>query len=145
MFELEDVKNFKKIDDNLLEVVKVYLGKLEFDDSNPLEDFDLEIESVSFAFAEAHSDEWVDEGKYQYCNEYYQLVAFDKNKAKYPCEKSIVAKYDLCLDLAISRNGSYYSDWYYMYEKPSLFKVEVKTVPEIVIPEHEDVKRVYIK
>lgn len=98
-----------------------------------------DFDGINYALIEVYEDSISDEGKYQYGGEIYQLVEFDKAIASYPCEKSITKKFNLFVRENWSRSGSYFSDYYYEYEEPSLFSYEVTIVPEVVIPEHEEV------
>jgi len=139
--KLQEVKKLTKIDDELLSLVETHLAKLKFGDNNPIEEFEFSIENATFCFTESNFDGWDDQGKYQYMNQEYQLVCYDKTKAKYPCNASIVVEYDLGLNLPISRSGSYYSDYYYQYESPTLFKYTIEIIPEVIIPEHEEIRK----
>ena len=94
---------------------------------------------INYGLIEVGEQQVTDEGKYQYGGETYQLVEFDKTITSYPCDKSITKKFNLFVDEGWSRSGSYFSDYYYTYEEPSLFSYDVTIVPEVVIPEHEEV------
>ena len=97
-----------------------------------------EFNGINYGLIEVGEQPVTDEGKYQYGEETYQFVEFDKTITSYPCEKYIIKKFNLFVDEEWSRSGSYFSDYYYEYEKPSLFSYEVTIVPEVVIPEHEE-------
>ena len=94
---------------------------------------------INYGLIEVGEQLVTDEGKYQYGGETYQLVSFNSNKKSYPRNSNIIDKFNLFVDEDWSRSGSYFSEYYYTYEKPSLFSYDVTIVPEVVIPEHEEV------
>jgi len=107
--------------------------------SRNMEVLEFELNGLSYAFCEVKTDEIVSDGKYENGGNTYQLLEFDKTIISYPCTKSITNTYDLLVYVGFSRTGSYYTDWYYEYDKPELQRVKVATVPEEVIPEHDEV------
>ena len=109
------------------------------EDYSVCESLQFDFDGLDYALIEVYEDSISDEGKYQYGGEIYQLVEFDKAIASYPCEKSITKKFNLFVRENWTRSGSYFSDYYYTYEEPSLFSYDVTIVPEVVIPEHEEV------
>ena len=46
-----------------------------------------------------------------------------------------VKNFGIALTLCIIRSGSYFSDYYYEYEKPEVHKIVKKVIPEQIIPE----------
>ena len=150
MFTVNDVKNFKHIPDDLLEVVK---NKLEtwpdYNEHDKIErgEMDFEKDGVSYGYLYIDETSWDDEGKYQYQNITYQLVAYDSTNSEYsyPCDSNITDKFDLILTTPITRSGSYFSDYTYYYDKPQLSIVKIAQIPEQVIPAHEEVKLVDVK
>lgn len=73
-------------------------------------------------------DDWDDQGKYQYKYQTGILCECDDNW-------NTVKKFDIALTLCIIRSGSYFSDYYYEYEKPEVHKIVKKVIPEQIIPE----------
>lgn len=65
-----------------------------------------------------------DDGKYQYGAFNYQLM---QNKSPM----------NLFICVGFCRSGSYFTDYYYSYDKPEVCTVEIKYVPEVVIPAHK--------
>ena len=89
---------------------------------------------------EVGEDPIEDEGKYQNGGTYYQLVKYDNNIEPWPSDESILEKYDVQVYLTYYRSGSYFSDWNYNYDIPTLERITIVDVPEIVIPAHQEVK-----
>ncbi len=116
----------------LLKIIK----KLQENECS-FEDNGAKIEGISYGICEFREDAWIDEGKYQYTNETGRLCSFDENW-------NVIEKFDIYLDQPISRSGSYYSDWYYMYQPIEPFTIETVMIPEKIIPAHEELKRVYM-
>ena len=98
-----------------------------------------EFNGINYGLIEVGEQQVTDEGKYQYGGETYQFVSFNSNKKSYPRNSNIIDKFNLFVDEGWSRSGSYFSDYYYEYDCPSLFSYDVTIVPEVVIPEHEEV------
>ena len=150
MFTVNDVKNFKHIPADLLEVVK---NKLEmwpdYNENDKIErgEMDFKKDGVSYGYLYIGESSWDDEGKYQFQNITYQLVAYNPTHSEYsyPCDSNITDKFDLILTVPVTRSGSYFSDYTYYYDKPNLSIVEIENIPKQVIPAHEEVKIVDIK
>ena len=148
MFAVDDVKNFKHISDDLLDVVK---EKLEMwpsyseNDRIELGLMNFDKDGVSYGYVYIGETSWDDEGKYQYQDITYQLVAYDSDNKSYPCSDNIIDKFDLILTAPVTRCGSYFSEYNYYYDKPGLSIIEIEQVPEQVIPAHEEVKFVEVK
>jgi len=138
--KIEELKILKEVDVDLLDVINVNLkefNKTRDDEKDPLERFEFRLENIGFGFINRSESSWDDQGKYQYQELIGQLVAWDLNKQSYPCKASIVENYNLFGRVSCSRNGSYYSDYYYSYEQIQLFKYDIKHVEEVVIPAHD--------
>ena len=138
--EIAELKSLKEVDVDLLDVINANLkefNKNRNDEKDPLEKFEFHLENIAFGFINRSESSWEDEGKYQYQELIGQLVAWDLNKEGYPCKKSIVEEYNLFGKVSCGRSGSYYSEYYYTYEKIQLFKYDIKHVEEVVIPEHD--------
>lgn len=150
MITVDDVKKCKHVTDNLIDIVK---GKLETwpccSNENMIEcdEMDFEYDNVSYSYIELDESSWDDEGKYQFQDITYQLVSYDSTNSEYsyPCDDNIIDKFDLILTVPVTRSGSYFSDYNYEYDEPSLSIVEIENIPEQVIPAHEEVKIVDIK
>lgn len=142
-FEVEELKTLKEVARDLLDVVNANLtefNKNRDDEKDPLKKFEFHLENIGFAFINRYESSWEDAGKYQYQELIGQLVAWDFNKAKYPCNKSIVERYNLFSTVNCSRSGSYFSEYYYTYDEIHLFKYEIEHVEEVVIPAHDITK-----
>lgn len=148
MFTVNDAKNFKHVSDNLLEAVK---NKLEtwpnYCENDKIEhgEMDFENDGVFYGYLYIGETSWDDEGKYQYQDITYQLVAYDPENKSYPCSDNIIDKFDLILTVPVTRSGSYFSEYSYYYDKPGLSIVEIDHIPEQVIPAHEEVKFVEVQ
>jgi len=83
-----------------------------------------------FEIVEGDQDDWDDDGKYQYSNYVAQLVEIDDNFNE-------VKRYELYVREDVSRTGSYYTDYYYGYER-TIVEKHITEVPEEirVIPAH---------
>lgn len=150
MFTIDDVKKFKHVSDDLLEVVKRKLKMWpDYNENDRIErgEMDFEKDGVSYGYLYIDESSWDDEGKYQFQNIIYQLAAYDSTNSEYsyPCDSNITDKFDLILTVPVTRSGSYFSDYTYYYDKPNLSIVETENIPERIIPAHEEVKIVDIK
>ncbi|MBM6685497.1 hypothetical protein H9X90_05710 [Faecalicatena contorta] len=150
MFTVNDVKNFKHISDDLIDIVR---NKLEmwpdYNERDKIErgEMDFEKDGVSYSYLYIDETSWDDEGKYQYQDITYQLVSYDSTNSKhsYPCDDNITDKFDLILTVPVTRSGSYFSEYTYYYDKPKLSLAQIEYIPEQIIPAHEDVKIMDIK
>jgi len=100
-------------------------------------ELDFELNGFGYSLCEYEEDDISDEGKYQYGGTTYQLVEFDKSIESYPDGNSTTKEFNLFIYVGFSRSGSYYSDWYYMYDEPTISKVEMKHVERKVIEAHD--------
>lgn len=135
--DLKDYYNITKASDEILDALIVELE--EYKDAE-IEDLEFKIEDGSYALIVNEEEEWISGGKYEYGGSSYQLVRYDSSIASYPTKKSIIYYYDIFVKQSIYRSGSYFSDWYYTYEEPAIYKVYIKKVSEVIIPEHEEIK-----
>ena len=106
--------------------------------------FYVEHDGISYSVIEVDESSWDDEGKYQYQNITYQLVSYNPEIESYPCDESIIDKYNLFFDLPVTRSGSYFSDYFYEYNKPVIRRGTIEHIPVKIIPAHEEVKFVEI-
>ena len=133
---VEQFKYTKQASKELIEKVKDW-----FSTNSDLEDYEsLEYNGVSYNLYLVECGDWEDEGKYQYQYNMYQLASFDKNIKGWLCDESLIDKYNLFLGQCITRCGSYFSDYYYEYDKPDFSVAYIDHVPEVVIPAHDEVK-----
>ena len=103
-----------------------------------LEDNAVKIDGDTFGVTEFDDGNWEDEGKYQYNTESGRLCRYDN-------EYSVVEKYDIYIELSITRSGSYFSDYYYEYDNVRAYEIKKVLVPEVIIPEHYEDEKDYIK
>jgi len=130
MINLEFAKNMKETSNELLgklkeEVKKSYNRNYE-DNENYLDNVSFSFENKEYIL-EFYNDDWIDEGKYQFRNEFYFLTT------------SSYETHNIMISLPVIRTGSYYSCYEYQYEEPSYNKIKIKEIPERIIPAHETV------
>ena len=97
------------------------------DCENWLEDISETIDGVNYAFHVIEEGDWDDEGKYQYRNDIGIFCQCDENWF-------IVKKFDIAVISSITRTGSYYTDYYYEYDKLDVSQIIQKYIPEQIIP-----------
>lgn len=146
-YELEKALKFEYASNELIEELKKHLPDEDMCEHNLIErnGCSFKFNSEYYDLVETGEDPIQDEGKYQYGGTYYQLVKYDKNITPYPSSASILGKYDIEVYLPYSRSGSYYSDYFYMFDIPIVSRITIIDVPEIVIPAHQEVKTETIK
>lgn len=147
MMTVEELKEYKYASDELVEVIKNGIDNIwgSYCEHNWMEDgFGVEHDGVSYSVIEVDESSWDDEGKYQYQNITYQLVSYNPEIESYPCDESIIDKYNLFFDLPVTRSGSYFSDYFYEYDKPVISRGTIEHIPVKIIPAHEEVKFVEI-
>ena len=130
MIDLEFAKNMKETSNELLgklkeEVKKSYNRNYE-DNENYLDNVSFSFENKEYIL-EFYNDDWIDEGKYQFRNEFYFLTT------------SSYETHNIMISVPVIRTGSYYSYYEYQYEEPSYNKIKIKEIPERIIPAHETV------
>lgn len=119
----------------LSEVYNIYDGVGDI-----LDGFTILIDNINLAFVCVLDSGWDDQGKYQYMSIDYQLVSYDNSKHSWPTNDNIIDYYDFIFTQHISRSGSYFSDYYYEYDKPEPYKLKEFLVPEVIIPEHIEIR-----
>ena len=147
MITVEELKECKYASDELVESVKNGIDNIwgSFCEHNWLEDgFGVEHDGISYSVIVLDESSWEDEGKYQYQNTTYQLVSYNPKIKSYPCDKSIIDKYDLFFNLPVTRSGSYFSDYLYEYDRPVISRGIIEHIPVKLIPAHEEVKMVEV-
>ncbi len=105
-----------------------------------LEEFTILTDNINFAFICTEEPDWDDQGKYQYMSIDYQLVSYDNSKHSWPTNDNIIDYYDFIFTQHISRSGSYFSEYYYEYDKPEPYKLKEFLIPEVIIPEHIEIR-----
>ena len=138
---LNQYKACVKAPDDLIAELKRIIGEIcsDYDEGNTLEELDFTYNNKKYSLLEIGSDPWEDGGKYQYGGNSYQLVSYDDTIVKYCCKKSIIDYYDIEIYRPCSRTGSYYSDYYYSYNLPVVYRVGTKVIPEQIIPAYTQV------
>ena len=132
---VEEFKNCKLAHPDLVKKVRE-----EAETCGNLENFCLEVDGTNYGLYCVEEGDWDDEGKYQYQYNLYQLSSFNKDIKNYLCDKSLIDKYNLFVGQCVTRCGSYFSDYYYEYDKPDVSVAYVEHIPEVVIPAHNEVK-----
>lgn len=141
-YELNEALKFKHASDELIEALKEHLPNEDMCEYNLIERNGCRFvfNNEYYDLIEVGEDPIEDEGKYQNGGTYYQLVKYDNNIEPWPSDESILEKYDVQVYLTYYRSGSYFSDWNYNYDIPTLERITIVDVPEIVIPAHQEVK-----
>lgn len=141
-YELNEALKFAHASDELIEALKEHLPNEDMCEHNLIERNRCEFifNDEYYDLVEVGEDPIEDEGKYQYGGTYYQLVKYDNNIDPWPSDKSILEKYDIEVYLPYSRSGSYFSEYYYVYNIPVLHRITIIDVPEVIIPAHQEVK-----
>ena len=134
MFKVEDVKGFKEASQELINEVKANVPS-----NGTIEDMMFAYEGNTYAMINLESDDEINDGKYVSGCKYYQLVSIDTSVAEYPRKDNIVDKFNVVISNSYSKCGSYFSDYEWYYDEPEIGIVSLKTIPEVVIPEHEEV------
>lgn len=148
MITVEELKACKNATEDIIEVVKARIDELfsKYCEHNHLEDdFGFCHNEVKYDVVGTDESPWDDQGKYQYQDITYQLVSYDPKIALYPTKESIIDKFDLFLTMSVTRSGSYFTDYNYEYDKPSLQIAVLKTVPEQIIPEHFEIEMKFME
>lgn len=135
-------KKFEKFvepSEEIVSLLKEKCSNVKSGDNNYADrgELDFELNGLGYSLCEYDEEDISDEGKYQYGGTTYQLVEFDKSIESYPNGKSTTKEFNLFVYVAFSRSGSYYSDWYYSYEKPIIQTVEMKHIERQVIEAHD--------
>ena len=134
--KIEYVSNFIKPTKALIKKVESIIKKGDWDDwdcdENPLSRLTFEYKETKFAFGlYQSSDIWENDYKYDYSSEVYHLISLNENN-------KIKDKYNLFFDIPVSRTGSYFTSYSYLYCYPTITQAYVKDVPELVIPAHKE-------
>lgn len=135
----KEFKKFTEPSEEILSLLKEKCSNVKSDDDNYVEsdELDFELNGFGYLLREYDTESIQDEGKYQYGATTYQLVEFDKSIESYPNKKSTTKVFNLFVYVAFSKSGSYYSDWYYSYEKPIIQTIEMKHIERQVIEAHD--------
>lgn len=128
----------------LIDFIKNEIKQLNtgtYNEYNPFESdnrFLFELNGVNYDIVELDVTDWIDEGKYQYQDMTYQLVSFNNNEYDYSNENNIIDKFNLFFILPVTRSGSYFTDYYYQYDSPTIHRQKIIHVPEQIIPAHDE-------
>lgn len=135
-----EMKFTKHIGDGVLETILEAVYNIYNSDSDVLEDFTISFGNFNFGFIAVEESGWDDQGKYQYMSIDYQLVSYDNSKHSWPTNDNIIDYYDFIFTQHISKSGSYSSEYYYEYDKPEPYKLKEFLIPEVIIPEHIEIR-----
>ena len=141
-YELNEALKFAHASDELIEALKEHLPNEDMCEHNLIERNGCEFifNDEYYDLVEVGEDPIEDEGKYQYGGTYYQLVKYDNNITPWPSDKSILEKYNIEVYLPYNRSGSYFFEYYYEYGIPTLQRITIIDVPEVIISAHQEVK-----
>lgn len=78
-------------------------------------------------------EKWDDQGKYQCKNESGQLIEVDDSFNE-------IIRFNFGVSRSVTRSGSYFSDYYYEYDEYLPYEIKEVIVPEVIIPEHKELK-----
>ena len=139
-FTVEDVKQMKVANDNLILALRKALAEVGNED---VEGLVFKHDNVCYTLVDIGRDDEIDEGKYINGCAYYQIESFDDSEITYPCTKNELDKFNIGVEQGYSKSGSYYSGYEWYYDTPSIAIISTKIVPEVVIPRHEEVAILY--
>ena len=134
----------KEPNKELIDFIKNEINKMNNDyyyERNPIEENNIikfELNNINYDVICVYESNWDDEGKYQYQNITYQLVSFNNKKDDYPNKSNIIDKFNLFFDLPVTRSGSYFTDYYYEYDPPKIYKQKIIHIPEKIILAHDE-------
>lgn len=140
--------------EELTKVCKEIIDELDWFENNYFESEKFEndlnnkfkTDKIKYGIVQVDETDWEDTGygKYYSQNITYQLVKFDSTISEYPANKAITEELNIYFNLSVTKTGSYYTDWYYNYDKPTIMKKEIIQIPEQIIPAHEEERMVEI-
>lgn len=142
---VEQVKNLKNADDNLIAALRKEIPNSYYGERNPLDELMFDHNGERFTLCEHECTPWDDDGKYSFRTEYYQLCSYNPDIENYLCDQSKTGEYDILVSIGATKSGSYFSEYYYEYSDITIEKVKLSHVPEVVIPEHDEVVLVGIR
>ena len=133
---VEKYNTYKNASKELIDVIRNRLSEIFDCEQNCFEDdFGFEFNDICYDVIVVDEPEFAVEGKYQRRSVCYQLISCDENS-----ESWIIDRFNLFFEISESRTGSYYTDYYYSYEKPMIFKAKLVHIPEQIIPAHDNVE-----
>lgn len=133
----------KELTQEITNFIKSKIQELKYSERNPIEDEDkikFDLNDVNYDVICVEESDWSDEGKYQYQDITYQLVSFNNNEYDYPNKDNIIDKFNLFFILPVTRSGSYFTNYYYEYDTPTICKQKTIHVSEQIIPAHDEYK-----
>lgn len=122
---VEKVKKYTKVSKEFLQELQDFITAHANTEVDLMEDFMFLYNGKNYSFEWIGESAWDDQGKYQYQDIDYIL------KDESGAYMNILAK------VVVIRSGSYFSDYYYEYDVPTLYIITTKTEPEVIIPAHE--------
>lgn len=116
------------------EVISI-INSRDFDDYQKdinNEDAYVELDGSIYCFirVEDFSDDWVDEGKYQFIDSVVEIVEVDE-------DWKTIERSGIFVRQSTTRSGSYFSGYYYNYGEVTIVERKVKIVPEHKIVVYE--------
>lgn len=117
--------NYDELEEMDLEVAKKIIT--QFDCEHSLEDIGDEIDGIHYGIKVTNEGDWDDEGKYQLKEDIGILCEYD--------DWNIVKMFNIAVTQSMARTGSYYSDYYYGYDKLKVNKIIKKVIPRQIIEE----------
>ena len=120
--------DYEKLEDMPLEEAKRIISHLDY--RHLLEDVGGEVNGKRYGFHIVEEGDWGDEGKYQFRNDIGILCEYDE-------DWNTVKMFNIAATSDMTRSGSYFSEYYYEYDKLTVNKVIKKIIPKQIIPERE--------
>ena len=120
--------DYEKLEDMPLEEAKEIISRLDYE--HFLEEVSGEVNGKRYGFHIVEEGNWDDEGKYQFRNDIGILCEYDE-------DWTAIKMFNIAATSAMTRCGSYFSEYYYEYDKLTVNKVIKKIIPKQIIPERE--------
>lgn len=120
--------DYEKLEDMPLEEAKEIISRLDYE--HFLEEVIGEVNGKRYGFHIVEEGNWDDEGKYQFRNDIGILCEYDE-------DWNTVKMFNIAATSDMTRSGSYFSEYYYEYDKLTVNKVIKKIIPKQIIPERE--------
>lgn len=120
--------DYEKLVDIPLEEAKEIISHLDYE--HFLEDVSDEVNGKRYGFYVVEEGDWDDEGKYQFRNDIGILCEYDE-------DWTVTKMFNVAAMSCMTRSGSYFTDYYYEYDKLVVSKVIKKVIPKQIIPERE--------
>ncbi|HID0768063.1 TPA: hypothetical protein ACXDAZ_002592 [Clostridium botulinum] len=106
---------------NLQEIGKRVIDECGSEDLECYNGF--EIDGITYALEQIEEEDWISGGKYECSSNVFRIGISNKE-----CAWKVDKPLDLYIKQDVSRTGSYYSDYFYDYEKPYMVEQKEETI-----------------